>query len=218
MTNNYTAVISIADIYGSSAPEIDPVYTATGDFRIPVAYDTFLSPKDEVCVLLSGDIKPSGPRIILRKKTLKDVYGTFDPEIPEGYEDAGEFRPGKKGEVVLGVNVLGEIRLILKKKVVEGKPTFKVGDRVLVNGRSPARVLEVKENPELFDTKVVFDMGDYSIGWQASRYMKLAPSTNNRWLIEVESGERPYDIALYASTEGTFARTNLPVISVTPKS
>jgi hypothetical protein len=287
MNPTQTAVISIADIYGSATPKSDPVYIASGPFCIPVTSDTFLSPKGEVCTLEPGDTKPKGPRIILRKKTMKDVYGTSFPAIPEGYETGGEFRPGKKGEIVLGVNIFGENlgsrttsgdeshpRLILKKKFVEVTPEdayfgpvpptpagytlgkfvkladvaedsvwlsgggsvmrnvenhekkqyryllhpilaitskFKIGDRVLVNRRTPALVVDVKANPgyDIFDTKVVFDKGDGSSGWQASKYMVLAPTTN-RWLIEVESAEK--DIALYY-----LSRTNLKVISVTPK-
>ena len=35
--------------------------------------------------------------------TVKDVYGTDSPEIPEGWELTGEFRPCKAGETVLDI-------------------------------------------------------------------------------------------------------------------
>lgn len=141
-----TAEISVYDIYGTSTPDFDQDYIATERFAIPYSNDTFLSPKGEVCTLQDGDVRPSGPRLMLRRKSVFDVYGTYFPSIPEGWSGSGEFRKGKAGEYVLG-------------------PTYK--QAILFRGstlKSTVPRIILKKPEEVYGKKVITAPEGYTLG------------------------------------------------------
>lgn len=97
----WTHPIRVSDIYTSASLNAPEGYEHTGEFRIPLDNETYLSSWGQLA-RRRGSWEFDGPRLILRAlPTIRSIYGTDSPEVPEGWEKTGEFRRLRQGDYYL---------------------------------------------------------------------------------------------------------------------
>jgi len=91
--------LTVKDIYGVDNPVIPEGWVNTGEFRVLVNGDKYLSAGLRVYTSCCPKETGGSPRIILRRIGLTDIYGQDKVEIPAEYEWTGEFRKPGKGDI-----------------------------------------------------------------------------------------------------------------------
>jgi hypothetical protein len=134
---------TIASIYGTDDPKVPDGWVRTGEFRLPKVGEVCLHPNITETVIyhnLSGKV---APRLLLRRISLKDIYGNDSVTIPSGYEWTGRFQDPKAEEYFLDSRGYLDQRLSSTKRL---GPPFKDVSRLILRPTTRKKVRFIAED------------------------------------------------------------------------